>query len=75
MPIRKLPQGPPQSAAGCAYNRDMKTIQHLNLSHIMEAYKAKLHAEHAAAEARREAYRNGEAKPMPTTVWDISDRH
>ena len=75
MPIRKLPQGPPQSAAGCAYNRDMKTIQHLDMSSFMEAYKAKLHAEHAAAEARREAVRSGAVKPAPTTVWCVSDRH
>ena len=53
----------------------MKTIQHLDMSSFMEAYKAKLHAEHAAAEARREAVRSGAVKPAPTTVWDISDRH
>ena len=53
----------------------MKTIQHLDMSAFMAAYTAKVNAEHARAEAIREAVRNGEAKPQPTTVWDISDRH
>ena len=42
---------------------------------VMADYTAKVIAEEKAAEARREAYRNGAAKPHPTTVWDISDRH
>ena len=49
----------------------MKKITHLDMSSFMEAYKAKVNAEHA----RAEAIRNGAAKPAPTTVWDISDRH
>ena len=46
----------------------------LDLSAIMADYTAKVIAEGKAADARREAYRNGAAKPLPTTVWDISDR-
>ena len=42
---------------------------------VMADYTAKVIAEEKAADARREAYRNGAAKPQPTTVWDISDRH
>ena len=53
----------------------MKKIQHLDMSAIMASYTARVNAEHARAEAIREAVRNGEAKPQPTTVWDISDRH
>ena len=66
-----MSQGAPHKAAGCAYSRDMKTIQHLDMSSFMEAYKAKVHAEHA----RAEAVRKGEAKPQPSTVWNISDTH
>jgi hypothetical protein len=46
----------------------------LDLSAIMADYTAKVIAEAKAADARREAYRNGAAKPLPTTVWAISDR-
>ena len=53
----------------------MKKIQHLDMSAIMASYTAQVIAEEKAADARREAYRNGAAKPQPTTVWDISDRH
>jgi hypothetical protein len=53
----------------------MKKITHLDMSAIMADYTAKVIAEAKAADARREAYRKGEAKPIPTTVWDISDRH
>jgi hypothetical protein len=46
----------------------------LDLSAIMADYTAKVIAEAKAADARREAYLNGAAKPLPTTVWAISDR-
>lgn len=49
----------------------MKKTTVLDMSAIMEAYKAKVNAEHA----RAEAVRAGAAKPAPTTVWAISDRH
>lgn len=47
----------------------------LDLSAIMASYTARVNAEHARAEALREAVRNGAPRPVPTTVWDISDRH
>lgn len=53
----------------------MKKIQHLDMSAIMASYTAQVIAEEKAADARREACRNGAAKPQLTTVWDISDRH
>lgn len=49
----------------------MKTIQHLDMTAHLEAYKARVLAEAARAEAIRE----GGAKPHPSTVWAISDRH
>ena len=70
-----MAQAATQKAAGRAYNRGMKTIHHLDLSAIMASYTAQVIAEEKAADARREAYRNGAAKPQPTTVWNISDRH
>ena len=53
----------------------MKKITHLDMSAIMAEYTAKVNAEHARAEAIREAVRQGAPRPLPTTVWDISDRH
>jgi hypothetical protein len=53
----------------------MKTIQHLDMTAIMADYTAKVIAEAKAADARRETYRNGAAKPQPTAIWNISDRH
>jgi hypothetical protein len=50
----------------------MKTIQHLDMSSIMEAYTAKVNAEHARAQAIREGRL---PKPQPTTVWNIGDPH
>jgi hypothetical protein len=53
----------------------MKTITHLDMSAIMAEYTKKVNAEHAQAEALREAVRQGAPRPVPTTVWEISDRH
>lgn len=53
----------------------MKKITHLDMTAHLEAYKARVLAEAKAAEALREAVRAGGAKPHPTTVWAISDRH
>lgn len=53
----------------------MKKITHLDMSAIMADYTAKVIAESKAAAVRREAYLNGAAKSMPTTVWCVSDRH
>ena len=53
----------------------MKKTTALDLSAIMASYTAKVNAEHARAEAIREAVRAGAAKPAPTTVWCVSDRH
>lgn len=55
--------------------RNMKKITHLDMSAFLAEYTAKVIAEGKAAEARREAYRNGAPLPVPTTVWGISDRH
>jgi hypothetical protein len=49
----------------------MKTIQHLDMSSIMEAYTAKVNAEHARAQAIREGRL---PKPQPSERWNISDR-
>jgi hypothetical protein len=53
----------------------MKTITHLDMSAFLAEYTAKVNAEHAQAEALREAVRQGAPRPVPTTVWEISDRH
>jgi hypothetical protein len=53
----------------------MKKTTVLDMSAIMADYTAHVIAEAKAADARREAYRRGEAQPVPTTVWCVSDRH
>ena len=55
--------------------KNMKKITHLNMTAHLEAYKARVLAEAEAAEALREAVRQGAPRPVPTTVWAISDRH
>ena len=57
------------------HTNSMKKTTALDLSAIMASYTAKVNAEHARAEAIREAVRAGAAKPAPTTVWCVSDRH
>ena len=54
------------------HTKSMKKTTTLDMSAIMAAYTARVHAEHARAEAIREGRL---PKPQPTTVWDISDRH
>jgi hypothetical protein len=51
----------------------MKTIQHLDMSSFMEAYTAKINAEHARAQAIREG--RIPAPQAQWTEWKISDRH
>lgn len=63
---RPLTRGP----ALCHIECMKKTT--LDLSHIMAAYTERVKAEAKAAEAVREGRL---PRPMPTTVWAISDRH
>jgi len=53
----------------------MKTITHLDMSAIMASYTARVHAEHAAAEAIRESVRNGAARPQPSERLRVTDLH
>lgn len=53
----------------------MKKITHLDMSAIMAEYTAKVNAEHAQAEALREAVRNGAPRPVPTERLRVTDLH
>ena len=50
----------------------MKKITHLNMSSFMEAYKAKVNAEHAHTQAIREGRM---PKPQPTERLRVTDLH
>lgn len=63
LPLAKGPQA--------CHTNSMKKTTALDMSAIMAAYTARVHAEHARAEAIREGRL---PKPQPTTVWNISDR-
>lgn len=53
----------------------MKIIQHLDMSSHLATYKAKVLAEAKAAEAIREAVRNGAPRPLPTERLRVTDLH
>ena len=53
----------------------MKKITHLDMSSVMEAYKAKVIAEAKAAEAIRAAVAAGAPRPTPLERLRVTDLH
>ena len=53
----------------------MKTIHHIDLSHIMAAYTEKVKAEAREADRIRAAVAAGAPRPVPTERLRVTDLH